>query len=63
MVNQILNMVMRTFMRKAINGGINKVVRGASAPEDMTPQERKQMRQARQATKRARQAARMMRRM
>lgn len=62
-VNQILNMVLRMFMRKAVKGGINMAAQRGKTPAEMSQAERQQMRASRQQAKRARQAARLMRRM
>jgi hypothetical protein len=70
-VNQLLNMVMRLFLRKAVNGGINAGMRkmtggskakGAPRNPDQ-PAAPDQAAPSRQAVRRARQAARAARRM
>jgi hypothetical protein len=70
-VNQLLNMVMRLFLRKAVNGGINAGMRKmggagrgkgtAGAPDDTAAAG--QGAQGKQAVRKARQAARAARRM
>lgn len=60
---QILNMIFRRFLNKAVQRGVDTGLRKMSGPEkELTPAERKQQRQARQMAKRARQAARAARR-
>jgi len=65
-LNQIINMIIRIFLRRGINWGINKGMSMVSnrdkQPKSMTPQERAQSQQMRDATKRARKAARITRR-
>ncbi|MDO5613687.1 MAG: hypothetical protein Q4G14_10670 [Paracoccus sp. (in: a-proteobacteria)] len=69
--NQLINMVMRMFTQRAMNWGMRRATRtarktdtGKVARKDdgLTPAQRKQQAQAREATKRARQAARITRR-
>jgi len=66
-LNQIVNMVMRTLMRKGINWGINKGTqvlsrRGMAAPPP-TAADHAHSAQAREAAKRARKAAAITRRL
>ncbi len=53
---------MRLGGRKLLNQGIDRAV-GGKPKEEMTPEERRQARQARQSAKRARQAAKLARRL
>lgn len=65
-LNQLWKMVLRIFIRKGVNWGMNKgidyVARRGKSPADMTPQDHAQANQARQMAKRARKAARITRR-
>ncbi|MFN7223690.1 MAG: hypothetical protein ACK4MS_06715 [Paracoccaceae bacterium] len=65
-LNQIVNMVMRIFVRKGVNWGINKgtdvVARRGKSPTQMTRADHIQAGQAREMVKRARKAARITRR-
>ncbi len=65
-LNQIVNMVMRIFVRKGVNWGINKgtdvVARRGKSPAQMTHADHVQAGQARDMVKRARKAARITRR-
>ena len=65
--NQLINMLIRRFSRIAMNKGINAGIDMASRrgrPEgEMTPEDRKLARQAKQSARRARQAAKLTRRM
>ncbi len=60
---QIIRLVMRLFGRRVINSGINYASRRGKPAGELSPEERRQARMARQSAKRARQAARMMRKM
>ncbi|MDO5621095.1 MAG: hypothetical protein Q4G24_06465 [Paracoccus sp. (in: a-proteobacteria)] len=74
-MNQILNMLQRMLLRRAMNWGINKGIgmlgkrtaqNGAQTDQPeapMTPEERKRVQQSRDMAKRARQAARITRRL
>ncbi|WP_224823626.1 hypothetical protein [Cognatishimia sp. MH4019] len=64
--NQIINMVLRMVMRRVIGMGVNKGIdmatkRGAKDPKDMTPEERMQAQQGKEAAKKARQTAKLRR--
>ena len=65
-LNQIISMVMRIFIRKGVNWGINKgtemVVRRGKTPAEVTPADQAQARKARDLAKRARKAAQVTRR-
>lgn len=62
-VDLILRRVLGTFINRGINAGIDRASSGGKSRNDMTPEERKRARAARQTAKRARQAARLTRRM
>ena len=62
-MDRILRMIVRRLAGRALNRGIDQMAGGGKAREDMTPDERRQARQARQNARRARQAARLMRRL
>ena len=61
-VERLISMILRRFMGPAINAGIDRTMGKGKAPEDMTPEERQQAKQAKQTAKQARQMARMGRR-
>lgn len=61
--NQIINMVMRLFFRKAVNKGIDMAAGKGKQKGQMTPEERAQAQTAKEMTKRARQVAKLARRM
>jgi hypothetical protein len=65
--NYLINMLIRRFSRMAMNKGIDASIDYASRrgrPDgEMTPEERKVARQAKQSARRARQAAKLTRRM
>lgn len=64
--SQIISMVMRMFVRKAVNhgmnAGINHFAGGGKAPEEMSPEERERAKSARQTAKHGKTAMRMVRR-
>ncbi|KPP84607.1 MAG: hypothetical protein HLUCCO07_05775 [Rhodobacteraceae bacterium HLUCCO07] len=64
--NQIINLVMRMFIRKAVgrgmNAGINRLAGKGKSREEMSPEERRKARQGKQSARRARQAMKMGRR-
>lgn len=66
-LNQIINLITRIFVRKAVNSGINKGIdfaaRRGKAAKDMTPAEHAQANSAREMAKKARKAARVTRRL
>jgi hypothetical protein len=63
--DSIVNMIVRTFTRKAVNWGINKGINTVAGkgkpPAEMTPAEREMAAKARQSAKMARKAARITR--
>ena len=70
-IDRILQMIMRIFLRKMVSKGINAGMRQVSkraggAPQgekaDLSPAERQQQREAKQAARKARQMARLARR-
>jgi hypothetical protein len=63
MLSMIMRMIFRKAVNKGINAGVNRMAGGGKAKQDLSPAERKQMRQAKQTTKRARQAAKATRRL
>jgi hypothetical protein len=58
-LNRLINMIVRLFMRKGVNAGINFAANRGKDPKDMTPEERQQAKAARQNAKRARQAIKL----
>ena len=64
--NQIINMIMRIFIRKAVNksisAGIGRVAGRGKAPSKMTGQERNHAKSGKETVKRARQGMKMARR-
>lgn len=63
LLGQIFRRLAGRMARRGLNRGLDHVARGGRRPADMSPEERAQLRQARQTAKRARQAARLMRRL
>ena len=65
--NQLINMVMRIFVRKVLNKGINagmdRMAGGGKPRTQMTEAERKQAQKGKRAAQTARKAARITRRM
>lgn len=65
-ISRLSRMVMRRLLNKGVTAGIDRVVGGKSQRADdqaeMTPQARRQSKEARQFARRAKQAARMVRR-
>ena len=62
-VERLISMILRRFMGPAINAGIDRTMGKGKPPEEMTPEERHQAKQAKQTAKQARQMARLGRRM
>lgn len=64
--NQIIDMIMRLFVRKAVskgmNAGINRIAGGGKAPSEMTAKERQAAKSGKQSAKRAKQGMKMARR-
>ena len=60
--SRLINMVLRIFMRKAVNKGIDMAANRGKSPAEMTPEEREQAQQAKQTAKKARKLARLARR-
>jgi antitoxin (DNA-binding transcriptional repressor) of toxin-antitoxin stability system len=60
--NRLISMLTRMFLRKAVTKGISLVARRGKAVADLTPQDRKQARAARQMADKAQKAARLGRR-
>jgi len=60
--NRIINMLLRMFMRKAVNKGIDMAARRGKSPAEMTPEEREQAQKVKQTTGKARKLARLARR-
>lgn len=65
--NRLITMVVRMFMRKLVNRGVNAAIgkagRRGEPRRDMTPQERKTAGSAKRTARHARQAGRLFRRM
>ena len=61
--NQIINMVMRMFLRKVVNKGIDMAANRGKSVEEMTPAEREQAQKAKQTANKAKKMARLARRM
>ncbi len=61
--NAIINMIIRLFMRRGMNAGINYMANRGRDPKDMTPEERQNAKAGRENAKRAQQAMRVTRRM
>lgn len=61
--NAIINMIMRLFLRRGMNAGINYMANRGRNPKDMTPEERQNAKAGRENAKRAQQAMRVTRRM
>ena len=61
--NSLINMIVRIFMRRGINAGINHVANRGRDPKEMTPEERQQAKSGRQGARRVQQAMRVTRRM
>ncbi len=57
-LNQIINMVLRIFMRKAVNFGVNKGIdmaaRRGKPDSEMTPEDHQQAAKARETAQKAR---------
>ncbi len=62
-INRIINMLLRMFMRKAVNKGIDMAARRGKPPAEMTPEERAQAQIAKQTAGKAQKLARLARRM
>ena len=65
-LNQIVDMVLRIFIRKGVNWGINKgvgMVKRGGKPDPGGPAHQQQSRQARDLANRAQKAARITRRL
>lgn len=61
--NQIINMVIRLFMRKAVNKGIDMAANRGKSTDQMTTAEREQAKKAKQTAGKAKKVARLARRM
>ncbi len=62
-VNQIINMLLRMFMRKAVTKGIDMAARRGKSSADMTAGEREQVQKAKQTAGKAQKLVRLARRM
>lgn len=60
--NRLISMLTRMLLRKAVTKGIGLAARRGKADADLTPQDRKQARAARQMADKAQKAARLGRR-
>lgn len=63
LVTMILRRTLLRLVGRGIDAGIDRAVRGAGPREEMTPEDRRRARAAKQTAKRARQAARLVRRL
>ncbi len=61
--NSIINMIVRMFMRRGINAGINHFANRGRDPKEMTPEQRDQAKAGRENAKRVQQAMRATRRL
>jgi hypothetical protein len=65
-VEQVINMIMRMFLRKVVNKGmdvgIDRFAGKGKTGDEMSPDEQQMAKQGKQAVRRARQAARVARR-
>ncbi|MEP7351584.1 MAG: hypothetical protein ABI668_16800 [Sphingorhabdus sp.] len=61
-MQQILSMILRLFIGKAVNKGINHLANRGKDPAGMTPEEKATAAKARQTARQAKQAIRLMRR-
>jgi len=61
-VDRLMNMVLRKLMRTGMNKGIDLASRKGKRPEDMTPEERAQAKEASQTAKKAQKGMRTARR-
>lgn len=61
-IERLLRMILRFGGRRAIGKGLDMATRRGKSPDEITPEEKVQARQARRAAKRARQAAKLARR-
>ena len=62
-MQQILSMILRLFIGRAVNSGINHLARGGKDPATMTPEERQAVAKTRQTARQAKQAIQLMRRL
>ena len=62
-INRIINMLLRMFMRKAVNKGIDMAARRGKPPAEMTTEERAQAQIAKQTAGKAQKLARLARRL
>jgi len=61
-MERFLMQIMRMFLSKGMNAGIKHVASKGKSPQDMTPEERTQAKNAQSMAKRAQQLARISRR-
>ena len=62
-MQQILSMILRLFIGRAVNSGINHLAQGGKDPAEMTADERQAAAKSRQTARQAKQAIRLMRRL
>jgi hypothetical protein len=62
LIQMVINTFLRRFMNQMVNRGVDHFAGKGKPPEEMTAEERKQARAARQAAKRSREIAKMVRR-
>ena len=63
MIDMVMKMILRKFLNKGINSGIDMATRKGKNPQDMTPEEREEVKRAKDASKNAQRAMRVTRRM
>jgi hypothetical protein len=64
LIQMIVNQLLRRLINRGIDAGINKVAgKPAAAKTDMTPEERRQARAAKDVARRAKQAMKLTRRL
>ena len=61
-MQQILSMILRMFIGRAVGSGVDLLARGGKDPATMTPEERQSVAKNRQTARQAKQAIRLMRR-
>ncbi len=62
-LNRLLQMLVRTFIKTAVDTGIDHAARKGKPEADMTPAEREEARRARELAARAKEVAKVTRRM
>lgn len=62
-LNGLFRMLTRTFLNKAVNGGIDYAARRGKPESEMTPEEREQARKGREMAQRAKEISKVTRRL